>query len=250
MAGGRPAQGQRPLRVDQRGEGLVSGDGLQPPGHRTDGYECRGREHEQEHDRYAGRLGRLGVGGAQPQGDESPGQGVGERRHQPDSGEEAGRAGVDPEADGEPDRGHDHHDEQVAGQVGDGASGEDGAARHGQRAEPLQQPRPQVIGQADGGAQGTEGDRLSEHAGDQVVDVGHPGNADRAAERIPEQQHEHDRLDGGEDQSLRCAGQVAQVAAGDVDRVGDGHGDPAGGGFGGGDGCHAAPRRSDAAGDG
>jgi hypothetical protein len=45
--------------------------------------------------------------------------------------------------------------------------------------------------------------------------------ADRAAEHVDKQQHEQDRLDGGEDQQVRLADEVPQVAPGDYSGVGE-----------------------------
>ena len=76
-------------------------------------------------------------------------------------------------------------------------------------------PRVQVFLQADRGLRGAEGDRLDEDPGQQEVDVGNPvrqRTADRAAEHVDEQQHEQDRLDRGEDQQVRLADEVTQVA--------------------------------------
>ena len=106
-----------------------------------------------------------------------------------------------------------------------GAPGQHRGAGHRHGPEPVDHPACQVFLQADRGLRGAEGDRLDEDPGQQEVDVGNPvrqRTADRAAEHVDEQQHEQDRLDRGEDQQVRLADEVTQVAAGDHDDVGDG----------------------------
>src|SRR5439155_5907724 len=79
----------------------------------------------------------------------------------------------------------------------------------------------QVVGEPDGGDAGPERDGLGEDAGHQVFAVAGPVYLDRAAEHVGEQQHEHDRLDGGEDQQVGYPLDLRKVALGDdppVDR--------------------------------
>jgi ABC-type Zn2+ transport system substrate-binding protein/surface adhesin len=95
---------------------------------------------------------------------------------------------------------------------------------HRHRAEAVDDPALEVLGQADSGLRCAEGHGLHEDAGQQEVDVLHPLRErplHRAAEHVGEQQHEHDRLDGREDQQLWLANEMAQVAAGDHACVGD-----------------------------
>src|SRR5262249_16855186 len=47
--------------------------------------------------------------------------------------------------------------------------------------------------------------------GHQEVDVVEPGNLDRAAEYVKEEQHEHDRLDGVPDQEIRLAADTEEA---------------------------------------
>src|SRR5262249_12693152 len=86
--------------------------------------------------------------------------------------------------------------------------------------------RGEVGGQGHGGGAAEE-HGLHEDAGQEVVDVGHAGRADGAAEDVDEQQHEQHRLDRGEGEQLGGAGDAGQVAPG-------GDGDVAGGAAGGG----------------
>ena len=129
------------------------------------------------------------------------------------------------EPGGEADAGHDDDDKQVAGQVGDGPAAQHGDPGHRQGAEADQDAGAQVTGQPDRGADRAEGDRLREDAGHQEVHVVRARHADRAAERVAEQQHEDHRLDGGEHQRLRGAQLDQQVTPGDVGRVRERAGD-------------------------
>src|SRR5205814_808272 len=72
----------------------------------------------------------------------------------------------------------------------------------------------------DRGDPGAEGHGLGEDPGHQVFAVVHPGKFDRAPEHVREQQHEHDRLDGAEDQQVGYPLDLDQVALGDDPAVG------------------------------
>ena len=63
--------------------------------------------------------------------------------------------------------------------------------------------------------------RLHEDARHQVVDVVVPGIVDGPAEHVAEQQHEHDRLHAREEDRLRDARVVDEVALGHGDGVGE-----------------------------
>ena len=127
----------------------------------------------------------------------------------------ATRPPFDPEADGEADREHHHEGEQVAGGVRHRAADEHRRVVHRQRPQPVDDALAQVLGDADAGERRVEHHGLGEDARHEVLHVGvvgHPRDLDRAAEHVDEQQHEHDRLDGGEDQQLGVAGHGPQVA--------------------------------------
>ena len=96
--------------------------------------------------------------------------------------------GLHPKADQHADHGHEGHDQHVAGEVGQGAPGEHGRARHGQGVEALEQPALDVGRQADRRVGRAKGDRLHEYAGHEVVDVGDAaGDLDGPAEHVTEQ---------------------------------------------------------------
>src|SRR5207302_1022273 len=69
--------------------------------------------------------------------------------------------------------------------------------------------------EADRGDEAAERDVLDDDAWDQEVDVGVSRCRDRTAEHVPEQQHEHDRLDRECKQQLGSAWQADQIALGD-----------------------------------
>ena len=108
--------------------------------------------------------------------------------------------------------------------VGERPPGEHGRPRHRQRSEPVDEPLREVLGQPEGRHEPAEGDVLHDDPGDQEVDVVVARRADRPAEHVGEQQHEHDRLDRGADQQVGRAREAHEVALGDDERVGD---DPA-----------------------
>src|SRR4029079_5635243 len=100
---------------------------------------------------------------------------------------------------------------------------EDRPARHRQRAEAVDQPLLDVLGQAERGDEPAEGDRLDDDPRHQEVDVLEARGLDRAAEDEHEQQHEHDGLDRVGDQEVGLARDPGQVALGQDERVGGGH---------------------------
>src|SRR4029077_20270971 len=142
-----------------------------------------------------------------------------------DASDRPGYPAVEAEPDQVPDGDHQEDDEDVADQVRHVAPVQHGGAGNRHGPEAVNDPAGQVFLQADRRLRGAEGDRLDEDPGQQEVDVGDPVRqraADRAAEHVDEQQHKQDRLDGGEDQQVRLADEVTQVAARDHGGVGDG----------------------------
>ena len=84
------------------------------------------------------------------------------------------------------------------------APGEHRRSGHRQRTEPLDEALVQVLGEADAGVHGAEGDGLHEHARHEEVDVREsPGTSIDAAEHVAERQHEDDRLDRARTRSPR-----------------------------------------------
>ena len=126
-----------------------------------------------------------------------------------------------PEADDQADCPHHEYDERVAYYVSDGAAGEDRRFGHRKRAKAVDQPTLQVGGQANTGAHCTKNDGLGKDASHQVVDIAGAGNGDRSTKHVAEEQDEHDRLDCGEDQLLRDAWDLDQVALCQDKRIGD-----------------------------
>lgn len=91
---------------------------------------------------------------------------------------------------------------------------------NGQRAEAVDQPLVQVLVQPECCHEPAERDVLDDDPRDQEVGIGAVAGADRAAEHVAEQQHEHDRLHGERQQQVGRARQPHQVALGDDHRVG------------------------------
>ena len=89
----------------------------------------------------------------------------------------------------------------------------------GQRPEPVDGVVLAVVGEREGHPEGGEHDRLGEDAAHQELAVVAVEDRDRPTEHVCEQQHEHDRLDGGVAQRLGLAAHVQQTAAGDHPRV-------------------------------
>ena len=78
--------------------------------------------------------------------------------------------------------------------------------------ESVNQPALQVCSQADAGCCRAEDYCLGEDASHQVIDIGGATDGDCPAKDVAEEQDEHDRLDRGEDQLLRNAWDLDQVA--------------------------------------
>ena len=95
-------------------------------------------------------------------------------------------------------------------------------ARHRQRAEAVDQPLLQVLGEPERGHEAAERHRLDDDPGHQEVDVVVARRLDRAAEDVDEEQHEHDRLDGEADQQVGLARDAQEAALREHERVGDG----------------------------
>src|SRR5262249_27482497 len=130
------------------------------------------------------------------------------------------RVGVDPPTDEQAATRHHHDHQHVVEQVRGGTPDEHGGPGHGQRTEPVDDPLLQVVGERHGGDAGAERHGLGEDPGHQVLAVVDPGYLDGAPEHVGEQQHEHDRLDGGEDQQVGYPLDLDQVALGDHPAVG------------------------------
>ena len=88
-------------------------------------------------------------------------------------------------------------------------------ARHRQRAEAVDQALVEVLVEPERRDEPAEGDVLDDDPRDQEVDVGVARRADRAAEDVDEQQHEHDRLHGEREQQVGGPRQAHEVALGD-----------------------------------
>ena len=221
--GGGPAEHERPAGGDGHAHRLVGGEALQPAGHRRDRHEGRGGEDQGEEEREGHHLGRLAVGGGEPDDREPPRQCVGEEQD-----ERPARPG----REGHPVVGRNPTRKPTAVMMITTRMlrtrsalvrpAEHGRAGHGQGPEPLDESLLQVLGQPDAGLHGAEGDRLHEDPGHQVVHVVDPRCRDGATEDVAEQQDEHDRLDGREEQGLGDAGDGEQVALGDGPGVRDG----------------------------
>ncbi len=126
------------------------------------------------------------------------------------------------EAGDDADDEHHRDRDRVGDDVGQGAAGEDGGAGHRQRAEAVDQALLEVLGEAQRGDEAAEGHRLDDDPGHQEVDVAVAGRADRAAEDVGEEQHEHDRLHREGEQQVGRAGDPQEAAFGQHQRVGDG----------------------------
>ncbi len=129
-----------------------------------------------------------------------------------------GETEIDRVADADDDEDRDQH----AAGVSDQAARQDGRPGHRHRAEPVDDALLEFLGERDGRAEGGERGRLGDDAGHQevhIVDVAR--HADRAAEDVAEQQHEHDRLDHGEHQVSGHPHPDQQVAPGDRQGVAD-----------------------------
>ena len=240
MLGDRPAQGEGAQGVDGDGDRVDPRERLQPAGHARHRDEGRGGEHQREHPDEPGRLGRLDVAHRQADEGRDPGEGQPERQGQGDRADRGHEAGVEAEPDQGADDQHQQDHEQVADGVGQGAAGEHGRAGHGQGAEPVDHAPRHVLGQGDAGLGGAEDHRLDQDPGHQEVDVVlDPRHLDGAAEHVGEQQHEHDRLDGREQQQGRDADVAVEVAPGHGGGVGEGPAQRAPGGGAGGHGAHA-----------
>ena len=114
-----------------------------------------------------------------------------------------------------------HHDrERVRHHVRERAAGEHRGARGRQRAEAIDQALREVLGQAERGHEAAERDVLDDDPGDQEVDVVVARCADRAAEHVGKQQHEHHGLDREGDQQVGGAREPHEVALGEHQRVG------------------------------
>ena len=199
------------------------GERLQPVGHARDRYEHRAREHEREDHHEARRLSGFGTAHGQRDEREDPTEREPEGAYDGDARECVQQSSLEAEADHVADRRHQRDDQDVAHEVGQRAAYQHRRARHRHRAEAIDDAALEVLGQADRRLRRAERDRLHEDARQQEVDVIDSGGQrapHRAAEDVREQQHEHDRLDRREDEQLRLADEVAQVAARHDARIG------------------------------
>jgi hypothetical protein len=108
-------------------------------------------------------------------------------------------------------------DHRAADQVGQGTAERPiGGAGHGQGAESVEDAFGDVVVEPVRGGCRAEDRGLGQDAGDEPVDViafrgGGQGCLDRAAEDVQEHEHEHDGLDGGQDQHVGQADVRQQV---------------------------------------
>jgi len=168
--------------------GLVISEGPEPAGHTAGLNKGAAGEGEREEPDEAGLLHRLDATHQEPYSRRDPGEGEAEEQQQTDGGCPTRHAGLGPEADEEADHQHNEDNERVAGEVGDGAAGEDSRAGHGERAKPVDEPLLEILGQADTGGHGPEGDGLHEDPDHKEVYVrGAAAHVDGAAEDVTEQ---------------------------------------------------------------
>ena len=169
----RPAERERARGVDDCGHRLVLRERLQPARHRAHGHERRRRE-----DQRAPGSGTTPPGRSRRPERGGPRSRRATRASTRTRGPARSPASVDSNgvsvlpADGEADDAHQHHHEDVADQVGEGASDEHRRARHRQRAEPIDESLLQVLGEPDPGRERAEHHRLHEDARHEEVDVG------------------------------------------------------------------------------
>jgi predicted ATPase/DNA-binding SARP family transcriptional activator len=197
-------------RVDDRRHGLVVGEGAHRAGHRTGRHECRADE-RQEDQRIGEGPPALGGLRGQARDDGNPGQCQGEQDD--DSGDS--QPGQRPRARAESYREGDEHDDDERDQGGDHRGQhvrpQHAGARDRQGLEPLEDSGLQVREEPERRVGDAGRDRDQQDSWQQVVDV-MPGplpGVDRAAEHVPEQQHEGDRRDRDRDDGVRAARDVA-----------------------------------------
>ena len=167
------------------------------------------RQREDQGERHC--LGGLGIRCGESHVGEAPRKAVGEEQHEKAGLHYCHDAAVRAKADEKPDAGDDHHDEDVACQVRDGASAKYRHARHRECPEPFDETALEVFGEADGGTNRTEDRGLDQDSRDQVIDVVDAGYVNLSAKDVAEEQHEHDGLNDGEDQCRRDAKEGQQV---------------------------------------
>ena len=172
--------------------------------------------------READRVRRLRRGRDEPDQREDPGEGVPDEQQQRDAREDLRHIGVEAEADGEPDGEHDDELDHVQPYIGRRAAREHGGARHRQRAEAVHQALLHVVGEPERGHETAEHHGLHEDPRQQEVDVVEAGRADRAAEDVDEQQHEHDRLHRVADEQIGLAPDAKQRSLRHHPRVAEG----------------------------
>jgi hypothetical protein len=117
------------------------------------------------------------------------------------------------EADQVTHRGHEQDDEDIAHKIRTRASDQHRRSRHWERSEAVNHAARQVSSEPNRGLCRPERDGMNQDTWHEEVHVAAARNLDGAAEDIPEQQHEHHRLDSREHQQLRLADPVAEIAA-------------------------------------
>ncbi len=131
---------ERPSGVDSDGYRLVVGPHLQPSGHRCYRDEGGAREHQREYWDESRELSRLRVFHGQADGGEHPGERVSEEQHEDHAQGVGGGTALETKADQGAHGEHEGHNEHVAGQIGEGPSGEYSRAGHGECPHPIDDP--------------------------------------------------------------------------------------------------------------
>jgi predicted ATPase/DNA-binding SARP family transcriptional activator len=214
--GGPDAGADRPLgqqvadRVNDRRHRLVVGEGAHRPGHRPG--RDKGRTDERQEDQRIGKRPPALSGLRGQAGDDgNPGQRQGEQDDDADDSQPGQRARARAEPDRERDEHHDHERDQGGDHGGQHVRPQHAGAPDRQRLESLEDSGLQVREEPERGVGDAGRDRDQQDSGQQVVDV-RPGprpGVDRAAEHVPEQQHEGDRRDRDRDDGVRAARDVA-----------------------------------------
>ncbi len=125
------------------------------------------------------------------------------------------------EADRERDREHQRRGQHVAGNAGEHVAVDQRLAADVHRAEAVDDPAREIVGDADGRRRGAEADAHEQHARHDVVDVVGAG-VDRAAEQVHEHQHQQDRQRERGDQRVDVAHRQSQRAHDHRQRFGEG----------------------------
>src|SRR5947209_6914996 len=124
-----------------------------------------------------------------------------------------------PEANEQTDCPDDQHDEDIADEVGQRATGEDRRVCHRQRAKAVNQAMLEVGCQANPGGQGTDQGREHEHTGHQIVRIAGARNENGSAKDVAEEQDEHGWLKSRDKQLVGTACDLRESAFGQNPRV-------------------------------